>query len=167
MLFGLALILFGVFIFSNFIYMGFTLQHNIFPLMATLDGFADGFYELFSVSFTINLFQALTPAGGDINAWLLVILSSSVWPFIMTWTASGFLVGTIVKGLKRSLFTSSVLFGIVLLLLLVFGFFAGANIGEELINAILSTLGKILSALILFIPLACIGGAISGPEGGN
>jgi hypothetical protein len=158
---GIVLILFGVFIFSNFIYSGLTLQNNIFPLLQNVNTFADGVYELLSVSFTINAFQTFAQSSSA-SALMTILMSPTVWPLFLTWTTTGFLVGVIAKGFKRSFFTALGLFAIILLLLLIFGLM-GANVGEAFTTAIANTLGQIVSAAIVFIPLTIVGGAISGP----
>ncbi len=73
MICGLFLILFGVFLFSDFIYQGQTLKNNIFPLLNSVNNFANGIYELFIFSFTVNFFQSFAGVTSNPSAVYAII----------------------------------------------------------------------------------------------
>lgn len=160
---GFTIVIFGVFMFSAFKYRGLTLEYHIFPLLAQLNTFSDGVYQLISSPFTVSLFAELSPENIAQSSFSAILFGESVWPIIATWFAGGLTTGFIVKGAKRGLLSGAILFLLITVLWIIFGFFAGADLGTMFLSNIELTLGEIVTGIIFLLPTAFFGGIISGP----
>lgn len=161
---GLFIILYGVFLFSNFIYRGLTLAANIIPLMDNLNTISDGIYAMLSAAYTINIIDEFSATALSQTSASAIFFGPSVWPEFLTWCIAGLMVSIFAKGLKRGLYSALFLYGFVFLLYIVFAFFAGADIGAQFVSNIGLTFGKLFTAFIFLIPGAILGGMVSGPS---
>ena len=114
---GILLTTFGVFLFSNFRYRNLDLSLNVFELMLSGDfrDFANGIYTLFNYGILTNMF-ALFSEEIQTLGFFGVIFGEKLWPVIVTWFSTGFVVGCIVKGLKYSFIINAIVFVIIFLL---------------------------------------------------
>jgi hypothetical protein len=160
---GLLIVIFGVFMFSNFIYRGLTLEANIFPLFESLNTISDGIYALLGTAYTVNIIDEFSAAALAQSSLTTIFFGSSVWPEFLAWCTAGLLVSIFAKGFKRGIYSALVLYGFVFLFYIVFAFFAGADIGAQFVSNIGLTLGKLFSAFVFLLPGALIGGIVSGP----
>jgi len=161
---GLLIILYGVFLFSNFIYRGLTLEANILPLMQSFDTISDGIYALISAAYTVNIIDEFSTAALAQNSATAIFFGASVWPEFLTWCGAGLIVSIFAKGFKRGVYSSLFLYGLVFLFYIVFAFFAGADIGAQFVSNVGLTFGKLFTAFVFLIPGAILGGIVSGPH---
>ena len=92
-----------------------------------------------------------------------ILLGDTIWPVICTWIFTGFVVGTMAKGIGRGLKASLFVFGLMVLLWVVFGVFAGMDLTSVFINNTLQTVSELGFVLIILVLSGIIGGWVSGP----
>ena len=157
---GFTIGLFGVFIFSNSVYMGISIV-EIFGRIASsitdISKFSAGFYELFFFSFYFDFFSLFNP-----ETFASVNLMEALYPPLMGWMFAGLISGAIIKGIKRSVINSVLIIVVMVLLLLCLSIISGANLTFVFALNIVETLGGIFTALFALLMGGIIGGALSG-----
>ena len=159
---GWILGLFGVFLFSNFTYMGISML-EIFGrigngfIVGDISKTTAGFYEFFFFSFYFDFFSLFNP-----SIVVTINFLDTFFPPFMGWFFAGMLSGTIVKGVKRSIINSVVIVVITLVLWLCLAIISGANLTFVFALNIAQTFGGIVTVFIASIIGGIIGGAISG-----
>lgn len=159
---GWILGLFGVFIFSNFVYMGISMIEvfgrigNGF-ILGDISKTTAGFYEFFFFSFYFNFFTLF-------NLEILVSINfiDVIFPPAMGWFFAGLISGTIIKGIKRSTINSLIIVIVTIVLWLCLAIISGANLTFVFALNIVETFGGIVTVLISSISGGIIGGALSG-----
>jgi hypothetical protein len=165
---GLLLAIFGVFLFSDFQYRGLILSSNVFDLMTggNFRDFSSGLHTLFGSGFLTNMFVVFSEEMETIG-FFGVVFGEKLWPVILTYFSTGFMVGVLVKGVKQSLMINGILFLIIFSLWFILGLFAGTDIGAIFSNSILNTLGIFATTLIFLFIGALFGGLIGGRNYNN
>lgn len=162
---GFIFACFGVFFFSDFQYRGLSLGYieSSFLSGGTFTEFMAGISTLLSSGLLADWFSEFSSvniANSSINA---IFFGETIWPALVTWFMAGFSIGVIVKGFKRGLILSLIIFLAVFFLYIITGIFAGTDITAIFITNITNTLGQLFTALLALIPGGIIGGLISGP----
>ena len=100
---GIFMACFGVYFFSDFLYRGQTLQDNIFPLLGAGDfnTFWDGFYQLLGSGLLADWFGEFSAENIAASSVFSIFLGETIWPAVLTWFITGFLIGVIVQGFRR------------------------------------------------------------------
>ena len=159
---GWLLGIFGVFLFSNFSYMGITMI-EVFERIG--DGFATsdiskttaGFYEIFFFSFYFNFFSIFNP---EIISTINFV--EMIFPPIMGWFFAGLISGATVKGAKRGLINSVVIVVFTIVVWLCLAIISGANLTFVFALNIVETFGGIFTVFLSSILGGILGGALSG-----
>jgi len=159
---GLFFACFGVFLFSNFQYRGLTIKDNVFPSIfgGTFTSFMYGIWVLLGSGFMADWFLEFSTANIGNSSVSAILIGETILPALLTWFIAGFSIGIIVKGFKRGLFLSLIIFLSVFFLWLITGIFAGADITAIFITNITNTLSEMFTVLISLIPGSIIGGLI-------
>ncbi|MHA1776995.1 MAG: hypothetical protein DRO88_03860 [Promethearchaeia archaeon] len=160
---SLGLSIFGVFIFSNFVYRGVRLDRDIFPhfTAGTFIDFVTGLYLLVGSGFSSNLFSLFSISNLQSVGFFGILFGQTLWPTILTWFSVGLIIGIFVKGIKHSLITALLVYvGLIILYFLV-AMFAGVNLAG---GNIFTTLSELLTSLIILIPATILSGFINGPH---
>ena len=159
---GLFFACFGVFLFSNFQYRGLTIKDNVYPSISggTFNSFMYGIWFLLGSGFMADWFLEFSAANIANSSISAILFGETILPAFLTWFTAGFSIGVIVKGFKRGLSVSMVIFLSVFFLWLITGIFAGADITAIFITNITNTLSEIFTVLISLIPGSIIGGLI-------
>ncbi len=165
-LIGLFIAWFGVFIFSDFLYRGNSLQDSIFPLIGSgsFNGFWNGIYQLCSSGFACDWFSEFSSSNLQLYSFGGILFGETVWAAVLTWFTTGFLVGIIIKGFKKGLIWSAILLGLVVFFWLLTAILAQVDISTILMANILNTLGELFTVVIFILPGGILGGLLSGPE---
>lgn len=157
---GFTIGLFGVFIFSNSVYMGISII-EIFGRIASsitdISKFSSAFYELFFFSFYFDFFSLFNP-----ETFATVNLMETLFPPLMGWLFAGLISGAIIKGIKRSVMNSVLIVVVMVVLLLCLAIISGANLTFVFALNVVETLGGILTAFLALLMGGIIGGALSG-----
>jgi hypothetical protein len=158
---GFIFACFGVFFFSDFQYRGLTIANNVSPLISggSFNTFMRGIRVLLGSGFMADFFLEFS-ASSSIGA---IFFGETIWPALVTWFMAGFFIGVIVKGVKRGLIISLIIFLSVFFLWIITGILSQADITAIFITNITNTLGVLFTVLISLIPGAIIGGLLSGP----
>ena len=164
-IFSLFISLFGVFIFSDFIYRGLTIGDDIGPLIQSgvFNTFFQGLYFLIGSGFQANWFHEFSSENIQLLTFSGVLFGETIWPAILTWFTAGLIGGILVKGVKRGLFYSLILFGSIFLLWLITGMFAGEDFNSMFMTNIVNTLGELFTVFVFLNLGGLLGGLISGP----
>ena len=159
---GLIFACFGVFIFSNFQYRGLTIKDNVSPSLSggNFTSFMYGIWVLLGSGFMADWFLEFSAANIANSSIGAILLGETILPALITWFTVGFSIGIIVKGFKRGLIVSLIIFLSVFFLWLITGIFAGADITAIFITNIFNTLSQIFTVLISLIPGSLIAGLI-------
>ncbi|QEE15982.2 hypothetical protein DSAG12_01810 [Promethearchaeum syntrophicum] len=159
---GLIFACFGVFLFSNFQYRGLTIKDNVYPSISAgnFNSFMYGIWVLLGSGFMADWFLEFSAANIANSSIGAILFGDTILPAILTWFTVGFSISIIVKGFKRGLIVSLIIFLSVFFLWLITGIFAGADITAIFITNILNTLSEIFTILISLIPGSVIGGLI-------
>jgi hypothetical protein len=157
---GFTIGLFGVFIFSNSVYMGISIVEifgRITSSITDISKFSAGFYELFFFSFYFDFFSLFNP-----ETYATINLMETLFPPLMGWLFAGLISGAIIKGIKRSVMNSVLIVVVMVVLLLCLAIISGANLTFVFALNIISTLGGIMTALISLLIGGIIGSSLSG-----
>ncbi len=162
---GIFISLFGVFIFSDFLYRGISIGDDVVPLLKTgsLTQFFQGLYVLIGSGFQANWFQEFSTANIQDQTFGGVLFGETIWPAILTWLFAGMISGVLIKGVKRGIIFSLILFGSLFLLWLITGMFAGADFNSMFLTNTVNTLGELFTVFIFLNVGGVLGGLISGP----
>ncbi|MHA1338751.1 MAG: hypothetical protein ACTSRZ_01850 [Promethearchaeota archaeon] len=147
---GICLGSIGVFIFSDFEYMGIPIV-DIFTNLNI--NFINGLYEFFWLGFQFNIFNLFIP-----TQWNTINFIDIFYPSLMGWFSAGLISGTIVKGVKRSSLNSFLVLLTIILFWLVLALISGANLTFIFITNLYETAGGLISAILF----AQLGGIIGG-----
>jgi hypothetical protein len=151
-IYGTFLGLFGVFLFSNFIYAGISISE-----VFSSTNISASLYQFFWLSFRFNLFDLFDPAVlSSIN------LLETFYPAFMGWFSAGLVAGIIVKGVKRSIINALLMVVFNVILWLSFAMISGANLTFVFFTNLYETGGGILLGLGSAILGGSIGGLLSG-----
>ena len=163
---GVILACFGVYFFSDFQYRGQTLKDNIFPLLGSGDfnTFWDGFYQLLGSGLLADWFGEFSSENIAASSFFSIFLGETIWPAVLTWFFTGFLVSVIVQGFRRGYVMTTIVLGMVVLLWVIGGLFAGADMEGILIQNVTTTLSEIFTAVVFATLGATLGGLTSGPS---
>jgi hypothetical protein len=158
---GFIFAIFGVFIFSDFLFRGMRLEDEIFPSIISGDfnTFWAGIYQLVGSGFSADLFSLFSIANIQTSSFFGILFSETVWATILTWWTVGFFMGVVIKGVKQSLLSALILFAGLGVIYFVAAMFAGANVAG---SNILITLGQLTMGLVCIIPASIIGGILGG-----
>lgn len=164
-LFSLFFSLFGVFIFSDFLYRGISIGDDVVPLLqsGSFNTFFKGLYILFGSGFQADWFGEFSPENIQNSTLGLILFGETIWPAIITWMTVGFVSGTIIKGVKRGLIFSLIWFGSIFILWAIIGMFAGADFSSMFLTNFGSTMSSLFTIFIFLVFGGVIGGLISGP----
>ncbi|MHA1673064.1 MAG: hypothetical protein ACTSYI_05500 [Promethearchaeota archaeon] len=162
-LFGFIIAIFGVFVFSDFQYRGLRLEDDIFPsfVSGSFGVVWAGIYQLVGSGFSANLFAEFSLSNIQNMTLTGVIFGETLWPAILTWFTTGFVMGVLIKGGKRGFTGAFILFIGILVIYFIAAMFAGSNIAG---GSILTTLGELLTGLICICLSGLLGGFLSGPH---
>ena len=158
---GFLFAIFGVFIFNGFEYRGLSLTDHIFVLLGATDTFWSGIYQLIGSGLMVDWFSEFSLANIAQYSFGGILFGATVWPVILTWVMSGFIVGIMLEGWKRGLFGALIVFVGVFLLWFVFGMFAGADLATLFQYNLLITLGELFTTIICLLPGGLIGGYLT------
>ena len=153
-IFGLFLALFGVFIFSDFNYLGV----SMFTMFGSMDSFS-ALFLFFWIPFRANFFELIFSGSIDLTIFL-----QTFFPVIMSWFSAGIISGTITRGAKRSVISSFLIALTVFVLWLSMAIISGANMTFLFLLSYYETYGGILTALIFMLLGGMIGGLLSGKK---
>ncbi|UYP47948.1 hypothetical protein NEF87_004233 [Candidatus Lokiarchaeum ossiferum] len=164
-LFALFFSLFGVFIFSDFIYRGISIGGDIVPLLqsGSFNTFFQGLYMLFGSGFQADWFGEFSQNNIQESSLGFILFGETIWPAILTWFTVGILSGTIIKGVKRGLIFSLIWFASIFIIWAIIGMFAGADFSSMFIRNLGNTMGSLFTIFIFLIFGGVLGGLISGP----
>ncbi|MHA1610539.1 MAG: hypothetical protein ACTSVZ_11055 [Promethearchaeota archaeon] len=162
-LFGFTIAIFGVFIYSDFMYRGLRLEEDIFPnfVSGSFNVFWAGIYHLVGSGFQANLFSEFSLSNIQTMTLSAIIFGETVWPTILAWSSAGLVMGAMIKGGKRGFFGALLLFIGICIIYFVAAMFAGSNIAG--LN-FLTTLGELLTGFVCISISSLIGGFWSGPH---
>jgi hypothetical protein len=160
---GMALGMFGVFLFSNFTYRGINLEENVLHVIASPGGWFIGWYQLLSSGLSVNFFGVFSAGNLQVLGLWGIISGPYVWPVVATWLSAGFVAGVVIKGVKRGLYAAFGTYVAVGLLWFVTGMLAGADLAQMWGPSLLSTLNILLTGLIFVLVGGVVGGFFSGP----
>ncbi|MHA1819632.1 MAG: hypothetical protein ACTSU2_02980 [Promethearchaeota archaeon] len=148
---GLILGILGVFIYSNFKYMGISID-DIFRDNSV----STGLYELFWMSFRFNFLNLFN------HEYIAKELDFSLLlPPLLGWLTAGFVSGIIVAGVKRGILNGFLIVFINLIMWLIFAIIAGANLTFVFFFNLYETGGGLLTGFIASILGGVLGGAIT------
>ena len=166
-LLGIILACFGVFIFSDFQYRGQTLEDHIFPLLFSGDFniFWDGFYQLVGSGLLADWFGEFTSDNIATSSFFTIFFGETIWPAVLTWFFTGFLICVIVHGNRRGYTITATVLGIIMLLWIIGGLFAGADMKAILFHHVTTTLSELFTVIVFSALGATIGNLASGPSG--
>jgi len=154
-LYGMILGLFGVFLFSNFTYLGVSFSDITYRIFHF--DFATGVYEFIWFSFRFNVFYLFDPIAFESIDWINAFL-----PPFLGWFSAGLVAGTVVKGVKRGALNGFFMVLTDVVLWICFAVICGANLTFVFVLNLYETGGGILTGLMASILGGIIGGAISG-----
>ena len=162
---GFILACFGVFFFSDFQYRALTITNNVSPLISggTFNSFMQGIWVLLGSGFMADFFLEFSAANIAASSFSAIFFGETIWPALVTWFMAGFFIGVIVKGVKRGLIISLIIFLSVFFLWIITGILSQEDITAIFITNITNTLGVLFTVFISLIPGAIIGGLLSGP----
>ena len=160
---GILIAIFGVFLFSDFQYRGQTLKDNIFPLFSgDFNTFWDGLYQLIGSGFLADWFGEFSAQNIAASSIFTIFLGETIWPAVLTWFFTGFFISVTVHGFRRGIGMTAIVLAIVLLLWIIAGLFAGADMEAILIQNVTTTLSELFTAVVFSMVGATFGSLISG-----
>jgi hypothetical protein len=160
-LFGIFISIFGVFLFSGFVYRGLSLRIHIIPLFQSIDTVWSGIYQIVSSGFMVNFFGEFSASNIAASSFWTILFGPYVWPTLISWFMAGFFIGVFFTGIKRSISRALVVYFFVILLWVVFGIFASADLTAIFQDNIRITLGELFTGLISILPGALLAGSLT------
>ncbi len=160
---GIMIAIFGVFLFSDFQYRGQTLKDNIFPLFSgDFNTFWDGFYQLVGSGLLADWFGEFSAEKIALSSVFTIFFGETIWPAVLTWFFMGFFIGATIHGYRRGYAMNAIVLGIIVLLWVIGGLFAGADMEAILIQHITTTLSEIFTAVVFSMLGTSFGNLASG-----
>ncbi|MCF2141287.1 MAG: hypothetical protein K9W44_14610 [Candidatus Lokiarchaeota archaeon] len=162
-LWSLVLAIFGVFIYSNFVYRGMRLQNDIFPnfTAGSFNKFTTGLYLLVGSGFSADLFNLFSLQNLQTYGFFGILFGETLWPAILTWGSIGIIIGMFIKGIKYSVITALIFYSGICVIYFVIALLAGVNLAG---GNFLATLGELLTGFIFIFLSSILAGFINGPH---